>query len=372
MVNRERAIAKFMELVQIDSVSYNEREVADYLLAHFTALGYEAYEDTTPLAHVPKATCGNVIVKVPGTKQGPTIIFEAHMDTVEPGNGVKPSITADGAYVVSDGTTILGADDKAGIAQMLELERVLVETGTAHYPLEFIFTICEEVGSYGAEHLDMSRIDGRIAYVLDAGAQRGDAIIGGPDYYDVYGTITGKAAHAGGAPDKGISSIQVMSHAIANMKLLKIDEDTTTNVGSVICDYPLNVVPEVTTFGIEVRSLVPAKGEAQLAHVVDTIQAAADKFGATVTFSITKSLEAYHMDDNTAVMQHYRKACEKHGVVVNPTVIRGGTDVSALAKNGIEAIAISAGGQYAHELRERLIIDKFIENVEQIYWLATE
>lgn len=371
MIDKKRAVDQFMELVQIDSVSYHEKEVADYILKHFQGLGYEVFEDKRPMEFVKNATCGNIVVKVPGTLEGETIIFEAHMDTVEPGNGVKPSITDDGAYVVSDGTTILGADDKAGIAQIFELERVLRENKIDHYPLEFLFTIAEEVGLFGAEYVDVDKLDGRIAYVLDGGPERGDAIIGGPDYYDVYGTITGKASHAGGAPEKGISSIQVMSHAIANMNIGKIDEDTTTNVGQVICDYPLNVVPEVTKFGIEVRSLVPAKGEAQLEHVKTTIEAAAEKFGVKVEFDIAKTLQAYHMDENSEVLKRYRSVCEANGVEVRPAVVRGGTDVSGLAKQGIEAIAISAGGEYAHELRERLNIRVFLESIEQLIWLAT-
>jgi len=375
MINRDRAVAKFMEMVQIDSVSLNERGMADYLTKHFSELGYEVFEDIKPKDAVEGATAGNIVVRIPGRgskANDDIIILESHMDTVEPGNGVKPSITADGKYVVSDGTTILGADDKAGIAQILEVVAVLAENDMDHAPLELVFAISEEIGLLGAFNVDTTKVHGKIAYVLDGGGGPGSAIIGGPDYYDVWGKITGKASHAGSAPDKGISSIQVMSDAISNMNLLKIDEDTTTNIGRVICNYPTNVVPEVTTFELEVRSLVPEKAEAQVQHVIDAIQTAADKYGAKAEIEYKKSLSAYHHTEDNKVLKLFKDMCEKHGLDYRTQVMRGGTDVSGLAENGIDAIALAAGGEYAHELRERLIIDEFIANTQQVLWLVTD
>lgn len=375
MINKDRAVAKFMELVQIDSVSLNERGVADYLTKYFRDLGYEVIEDEKSRAAVKGSTAGNIIVKVPGVgskASEDTIILEAHMDTVEPGNGVKPSITEDGKYVVSDGTTILGADDKAGIAQIIEIEAILRENNLEHPPLEFLFAISEEIGLLGAFAVDTSLLDGKICYVLDGGGGPGSAIIGGPDYYDVWGKIIGKASHAGGSPDKGISSIQVMADAISNMKLLKIDEDTTTNIGRVICDYPTNVVPEITTFELEVRSLVPEKAEAQVQHVVDTIQAAAAKYGATAEVEYKKALSAYlHTPDNK-VLKLFQDMCERHGIECKTIIVRGGTDVSGYMENGIDAIALAAGGENAHTLQERLVIDEFMQNIQQILWLVTD
>lgn len=375
MINEKRAVNTFMQLVQIDSVSLNERAVADFLMQHFSDMGYAVEEDIKAKSAVAGASVGNVIVKIPGKgakANDETIILCSHMDTVEPGNGVKPQLSEDGKYVVSDGTTILGADDKAGIAQILEVVQVLGETGIDHRPIELVFTICEEIGLHGAKNLDVSKLKGKMAYVLDAGPAPGYAIIGGPDYYDVSGRIIGKAAHAGGAPDKGISSIQVMAEAISHMKLLKIDEDTTTNIGRVICDYPTNVVPEVTTFELEVRSLDNQKGLLQLEHVLTTLQAAADKYGAKLELTHNQSLQAYRLSEQDKVLTHFKSVCEKHDLPVETVVIRGGTDVSGFVDNGIAAMAIAGGGQYAHELRERLEIANFIACVRQTLWLVTE
>ncbi|MGL5042649.1 MAG: M20/M25/M40 family metallo-hydrolase [Culicoidibacterales bacterium] len=372
MVNTNRAVEHFMKLVQIDSVSLNEREMADYLLSYFSTLGYECYEDIKSMKAVKGATAGNVIVKVPGTLKKPVIMLCAHMDTVEPGNGIIPVISTDGKYVISQGDTILGADDKSGIAQIIELIHILSEQKLEHPPLELVFPICEEIGLLGAENLDMENIESKFVYVLDGGPGPGDAIIGGPDYYDVIGRVIGKAAHAGGAPEKGISSIQVVAHAIANMNLLKIDEETTTNVGSVICNYPLNVVPEITTFGIEVRSLDSEKGKRQLKHVTNCLENAVAKFGATLELTVNKSLHAYKLTDQNPALQHFKSVCNRHGIPVNTIVSRGGTDLSALAGHGLEGIVIASGGEFAHELQERLDIANFKACIEQLVYLVTE
>ncbi|HZJ87215.1 MAG TPA: M20/M25/M40 family metallo-hydrolase [Erysipelothrix sp.] len=375
MINKNRALNHFMELVKIDSESLNEVNVAKHLKEYFEDLGYDVFEDLVSKKAAPNGSTGNIVVKVPGQgtkKDEEAIMLQAHMDTVEPGNGVKPSITDDGKYVVSDGTTILGADDKAGIAQIIEVEHVLRENNLDHPPLEFLFTIAEEIGLIGSFNLDKSLLDAKIAYVLDGGDGPGAAIIGGPDYYDLKGTIKGKAAHAGVAPETGISSIQVLAQAITNMKLLKIDEDTTTNIGKVITDYPTNVVPEITTFEMEVRSLDPDKALAQIEHIKETLAAACETFGAEYDLEVSKSLSYYKHDEDNKVLKLYKDMCERHNLDYRPMVIRGGTDVSGLMANGIDAICLSAGGEFAHELKERLIIDEFIDDIQQLIWLITD
>ena len=195
MLDKERAIHRFMELVQIDSVSLNEKDVAAYLRAYFENLGYTVIHDDKSHESVPQANTGNIIVKIPGRgakAHEDTIMLQAHMDTVEPGEGVKPQLSEDANYITSDGTTILGADDKAGIAQMMEVEAVLRTHELDHPPLEFLFTISEEIGLLGSFNLDSSLVDAKIAYVLDGDGGPGAAIIGGPDYYDIVGSIKGK------------------------------------------------------------------------------------------------------------------------------------------------------------------------------------
>lgn len=375
MLDKERAIHRFMELVQIDSVSLNEKDVAAYLRAYFENLGYTVIHDDKSHENVPQANTGNIIVKIPGRgakAHEDTIMLQAHMDTVEPGEGVKPQLSEDANYITSDGTTILGADDKAGIAQMMEVEAVLRTHELDHPPLEFLFTISEEIGLLGSFNLDSSLVDAKIAYVLDGDGGPGAAIIGGPDYYDIVGSIKGRAAHAGVAPETGISSIQVLSKAIANMNLLKIDEDTTTNIGRVICDYPTNVVPEITRFEMEVRSLDADKALKQIDHVKKTLEEACEAFGATLEIEVSKSLSAYKHSEDNKVLKLFKDMCDRHNLDYRPMVIRGGTDVSGLMANGIDAICLATGGEYAHELKERLDIEEFMENIQQLIWLITD
>jgi tripeptide aminopeptidase len=190
--------------------------------------------------------------------------------------------------------------------------------------------------------------------VLDGGGGPGSAVIGGPDYYDTTGQITGRASHAGA----GISPIQIMSEAISNMKLLKIDENTTTNIGKVSCNYPTNVVPEITTFAMEMRILNYESGKEQLNHVIGELKNAADKFGAKLEYDIKQSLHTYHHKEDNLIIKRFKVMCERHNLEYKSLVMRGDTDVSGLIFNGIDAIVLAAGGENAHELQERLIIDE--------------
>lgn len=374
MINKDRAVAKFMELVQIDSVSKQERAMADYLIEHFASRGHEVVEDLKSKAAVDGATTGNIIVKIAGKgalKNNPAILLCSHMDTVEPGNNIKPHITEDGKRVVSDGTTILGADDKGGISQIIELVEIFSENDIAHPPLELLFPICEEIRLLGTRALDTSLITAKTVYVLDGGPDVGDVLIGGPTAYDVIGKISGKAAHAGVEPEKGISSVQVLGHAIANMKLLKVDEDTSSNIGFVKADYPLNVVPEITTFGFEVRSLDGAKADAQLQHLMDCVEDACTKFGASVEWDVNKVLTAYQLSQENSVLKHYHEVCAANGIAVKETISRGGTDLSSLIAHGLEGIVIATGGEGPHTLEEYLDIDIFIRSIDLLIKLIT-
>jgi len=379
MMNQKRAIDQFMHLVRISSVSKNEAACAKYLIAHFSALGYEVIEDVKSKAAVPGASVGNIIVKIPGqgalASEAP-ILLSTHMDTVEPGEHIKPQLTSDGTRVVSDGTTILGADDKGGVAQVLEIVEVLREDELSHPPLELVFSICEELGLLGAYALDMSLISAKIAYVFDAyvpegGTDIGDVVVGSSSIIHGHGKIIGKAAHAGVEPDKGISSIQVLSKAITQMKLLKVDEETSSNIGFVKTDYPLNVVPEVTTFGFEVRSLDDAKAQQQLESMITALEEAVQAAGATLEVKTEQLLTAYRLSEEDTVLKHYHQVCADNGVAVRELVTRAGTDVSAFMGHGLEGIVITTGGDAPHTLQEYLDIAVFMRSIDLVLKLIT-
>ncbi len=199
MINQERLVNEFMELVQVDSETKFEAEICKVLTKKFTDLGVEVFEDDTMA--VTGHGAGNLICTLPATKDGvDTIYFTSHMDTVVPGNGIKPSIK-DG-YIVSDGTTILGADDKAGLASMFEAIRVLKEKNIPHGTIEFIITVGEESGLVGAKALDRERITAKYGYALDSDGKVGEIVVAAPTQAKVNAIIRGKTAHAGVAPEK--------------------------------------------------------------------------------------------------------------------------------------------------------------------------
>ncbi|MGE5704517.1 MAG: M20/M25/M40 family metallo-hydrolase, partial [Clostridia bacterium] len=227
MINQERLLNEFLELVQIDSETKNEGNIAKVLTEKLTAMGLTVEEDDA--GEKTGHGAGNLFATLKGNAPGPRILFSCHMDTVVPGNGIKPSIK-DG-YVVSDGTTILGADDKAGIAAIFEALRVIKEKNLSHPDIQFVITTGEESGLVGSRHMDASKLSADIGFILDSHGKVGEVVVAGAGQYRLYTKIYGKAAHAGVNPEDGVSAITVASKAISRMPLGRIDEDTTANVG---------------------------------------------------------------------------------------------------------------------------------------------
>ena len=228
MINHERLLNEFLELVQIDSETKFETEIAKVLKQKFTDLGLDVFEDDTMA--VTGHGAGNLVCTLAATKDGvDPIYFTSHMDTVVPAKGVKPSIK-DG-YIVTDGTTILGADDKTGLSVMLETIRVLKEQNIPHGMIQFVITVGEESGLVGAKALDSSLIKAKYGYALDSDGLVGNIIVAAPTQAKIKTVIYGKTAHAGVAPEKGVSAITIAAKSIAKMPLGRIDSETTANIG---------------------------------------------------------------------------------------------------------------------------------------------
>lgn len=256
-----------MELIQIDSHSGKEGAIAKVLVKKLEEMGLEVTIDDAGVKA--GGETGNVIAKLKGTKNGPTILFSAHMDTVTPGEGVKP-IVKDGV-IYSDGTTVLGGDDKAGIAAILEGIRVIKENNIEHSDVEVVFSIWEEGGLFGAKYLDTSKISAEYGFVLDSGGAPGEIIIQAAQD-KVNAKIIGKPAHAGVAPEEGVSAIMIAARAIDNMRLLRIDEETTANIGTISGGIATNIVAPEVTIKAEARSINEEKLTAQTAHMVEVLK----------------------------------------------------------------------------------------------------
>lgn len=360
MINQERIVNTFLTYVQIDSESLEEKDFALKVAEDFKTLGAEISFDKA--GEIVGGTIGNLYCKICGDSSLEPILMSAHMDTVKPGKGIHPIIQEN--IIKTDGTTILGSDDKAGIVCILEALRYAKENKINHPPIEVIFTIAEEIGLKGSQNLDYSKINAKKGVVLDSGGDAGKIIIAAPGQLKLTGTFIGKSAHAGVAPEKGISSIQIAAHAISNMKLLRIDEETTANIGTLSSNYATNIVPErIKIFG-EARSRDNAKLKAQGEHMMKCIQDACKKFGGKFEGELIHSYSGYKYTEDNTFIKELKMACETAGLTPKFAVSGGGSDVNNMIEKGISAVNIGCGMDKVHTVNEQISIDNLVNTTK--------
>jgi len=350
LVDQERLVRLLMDLCATDSGSRKERKMADKLKGLLADLGFTVQEDDAG-AKV-GGDAGNLYARLPGTAAGTPLLFSSHMDRVTPGFGVRPRLEGDA--VVSDGTTILGADDAAGLAAVLEAVQVLREHNLPHPTIELAWTICEEVGLLGARNLDFSWFTAPMGFALDSSGPVGEIVTRAPSQAKINATFYGKAAHAGVAPEKGVSAIQMAGVAISRMKLLRVDSETTANIGSIVAEGPTNIVPETCKIVAEARSLDQAKLEAQVEHMRQVMEAAAAEFGGRVEVEVLPSYTAVNLPAGSAPVVRAQKAAEAIGVKPFLAFTGGGSDANIFNGNGIPTAVLGVGYQEIHSTRERM------------------
>lgn len=351
MIQEQRLLQTILELVQIDSESRNERGVADYVTAKLQALGYSVKEDNAGAAIGGNA--GNIIAYHEGNGTGKSVLFCAHMDTVAPGNGVSPVVEEN--MVRSDGTTVLGGDDKAGIAAILEALQSIHEDNTAHGLLQVVFTVAEEVGLLGAKQLnlaDLAPVDA--AFFFDSDGMPNQICVASPYHIDITATFHGRASHAGVEPEKGISAVQMAAKAIAAMQLGRLDEETTANIGIIHGGSATNVVAGETVIYGEARSLKKEKVEAQIAHMQHCCEAAAEAAGGMVDVQIEECYAAIALDETSTTVQLAKKAVQQLGLVPKLVKSGGGSDANVFCGKGIPATNIGCGMNNVHSVQEYL------------------
>lgn len=367
MINNERLLNKFLEYVQIDSESRNEKAMCERVVADLKALGLEVHTDEAGKAF--DSNGFNVYARLEGTLPGEPLIYSSHMDTVIPGNGVKPQIK-DGV-IYSDGTTILGGDDKSGIAGIMEALTVIKEKNLPCHTTEVAFSICEEVGMLGVKNMDYSWFKAKKAVVLDHGGEIGGIVNKGPGQLKIFATIHGKAAHAGLAPETGINAIQVAAKGIAKMNLLRIDEETTCNLGTIKAEGPTNIVaPKVEIMG-EIRSRDLDKLNAQAKHMQDCLQEACDEAGATLECKLVTNYVSFNLPADDPLIKRVSKAYEAMGLPVVVEAGGGGSDANVYAKHGITPIILSTGMTKVHTCDESLKISDLEKTAEYALKLMT-
>ncbi|MBX7223769.1 MAG: M20/M25/M40 family metallo-hydrolase [Blastocatellia bacterium] len=372
MINRERMLDHVLQLIQIDSHSREEREVALRLKADCEALGGTVLIDDA--GEKVGGNTGNVIVHFKGTRNGDVapIFLSAHMDTVVPGKGVKP--IREGGIIRTDGTTVLGGDDKTGCSIIVETVRTLQEHKIPYGDIEVCFTICEEVGLLGAKNTDISRFSSTFGLVLDSD-DPGHLITKAPSSNRMRFLIHGLEAHAGVAPEKGISAIKIAGEAIAMMNLGRIDHETTANIGLINGGVAVNVIPNRVELLCEARSHNDDKLENQTRHMIDCLHQVAARYGveldglkvsARVEEQVERDYHRMDVQEDSRIVQLVKRAAANLGHACEPLPTGGGCDANVFNRKGIECANLGTGMNNIHTVKEYLVIDDFYQSADVV------
>ena len=355
MIDKERLVQTFLTLVRIDSPSGHEQDIGEHLLRQLRTW--------TP--HVERDDAGNVIAHLEGTKSGPAILLNAHMDTVGTDRGIVPVIR-DGV-IYSEGETILGADDKSGLAIILEVLQTLADHPDIPRPrLDVVFTVGEERGLEGARALDMTRLRAQRGVVLDSGGPIGTIIVAAPYQDQHHFVVHGRASHAGAEPEKGINAIQVAAHAIARMRMGRIDEETTANVGRIEGGVATNIVPARVEVHAEARSRTESKLVAQTEHMKQAFEDAAKAFGATVEAHIRRLYNGYRHPVDSPLVRWVADAARRLGIEPRYREAGGGTDANVFNERGLPAVVISTGQTAVHTPNEHIAIQDLYDGARWV------
>jgi len=349
MINQERVLAEFFELVKIKCSTRDERQVADILKARLADLGMEVTEDEVG-AKI-GGTCGNVIAYSQGTiGDAPALMLTAHMDCVEPCGGIQPQLK-DG-IITSVGETILGGDDKAGIVAILEALRIMNEKNISHGPIQVIFTVAEEGGLNGAKNIDPAVLKADFGYAFDSGGAPGEIINMAPGQNSINVVIHGKKAHAGVAPEDGINAIVVAGKAMAELKYGRIDFETTSNIGLISGGVATNIVPDRVELKCEARSRNMEKLEFQTNYIKETFERVAAANGARAEIKIAKAYGPYVLTEDAPVVTLAIKASES--IQLKPAIkaTGGGSDANFFNNYGVPTAVLGVGMSKVHTTDE--------------------
>ncbi len=367
MVNRDRLGETFKFLVEIDSVSKEEGAISSEIRKILESFGAETVVDSA--GDKIGGNSGNLIAKFKGNKQAPPLLLNAHMDTVEPGKGIT-AVLEDGIFT-SDGTTILGADDKSAIAILLETIKIIQENDLPYGPIELVLTVCEEIGLLGAKHLDLSLITAEYGYALDATDTEG-IVTRAPSADRLEFKIHGKDAHAGAAPEKGINAIKLASKAVAKLELGRIDHETTCNIGIIEGGRAINIVPNLVTVKGEARSHDEEKLSKITNEIVSSFKEVVENYKEAsfddglprLEVHIEKDFSRTYVPDEHPVVSLACKAAENLGRKMVAKTTGGGADANILFGKGIVTGVLGTGMRDMHTVRESVRLDDMVRTVE--------
>lgn len=349
MIDRDRLVRTFLELVAIESPSGDEEAIAAELTRRLNTLGVAAEQD----AH------GNVLGRRDGI--GAAVLLSAHMDTVEPGRGIKPIF--DGEDIIrSDGTTILGADNKAGCAVILEVLESAIEDVARTRPIEVAISRGEEIGLVGATHMDYGRIAAKVAIVIDSGGPPSSIQGSAPYSYGYTVEVHGRAAHAGLEPEKGVPAITIAAEAVLGMPQGRIDFETTGNVGKISGGLVVNAVPDYCRIDGEMRSMEFEKVESLVSNAKDHLAEVRGRHpDARIEDRFHLGYPGYRLEQDDPAALLLFPVLRSLGMTPDPHPVGGGTDGNVFRGHGIASVVIGRGGYNQHTKEEYLVIPEMLE-----------
>lgn len=369
-IDAKRLTETFTGLVEIDNPSLHERLMAEALKERFIELGFRMFEDCagTELG----GDCGNLFGFLDGTPgaDNKPLLFSCHMDSVEPASGKHAVVGLDGR-ITTAGNTVLGADDLAGLAAILEAVRTMQELKLPHRPLEVLFTVAEEFYLMGAAVFDYTQLHSTEGYVLDLNGEVGDAANQAPSVFSFKARVIGRAAHAGFAPEKGIHAIAIAADAITQIRNGHHDDHTTLNIGKIEGGTGTNIVPDSCIVQGEVRSWSHERAQTLVDEVKLHFLQAVQAGGAVLEFESTCQCEAYCTPIDSPVSLRFIQAAERCGITPRISGTFGGSDNNHLARNGISGIVLANAMNDVHSSREHTTVAELSRIAELTLELMT-
>ncbi|HAV92839.1 TPA: hypothetical protein DCW38_06635 [candidate division WOR-3 bacterium] len=376
-ISKERLLNDFLKMVQIDSESLDEKKMGEYCIKFLKEeMGIDIYEDKS--GEKINSNQSNIIAKYRGNNRKKSLLFCCHLDTVKPGIGVKPVIEND--KVKSDGNTILGADDKSGIAALFEALRYIKENEIDVPDIEIVLTVAEEIGLKGAKNLDFSMIHAKEGYAIDSEDVEG-IFNRAPSENFVEIEIEGIESHAGISPEKGISAIKILSEAISNMELGRIDSITTANIGIIEGGIATNIVAKRAMAKGEVRSHDEGRLDYYTNKIKEEVYKAVAKNRITLpdgtvktgncTVNVGKAYSAMHVKEDEPVLKRATEVYKKAQIPFKILTGGGGSDANIFNEHGIRTVIIGSGMKDVHSVNEYILVEDLYRTAKIIIGLMT-
>lgn len=361
-IQAERLVDRFIRYCKVNTPPKSERVLVDRVEMELVNFGLDCTRDR--VQEVTGGDSGNLIATLKGTAPGIPIFFSAHFDTVAPNPNVN--VLIDGDIVRSDGNSILGADDKGPMASIVEAIHLLIEDGEPHGDIQLLFSVSEEIGLLGATHLDLEKVYAEFGFVLDSGPPMGSVITSAPSQINLHVTVYGRPAHAGAEPEKGVSAIGIAANAIERMRLGRIDDETTANVGVIAGGSATNVVCPRVDIRAEARSREPQKLINQIDHMKSCFETAAKARGGSVEIEIVPMYVTYLLNKEEPPVSVALEAARQIGLPAITRAAGGGSDANAYNARGLKCCVLATGMRDIHTHEENISISDLVTSAKMV------